>query len=95
MITPTNGRIMWYQPGNYLNGIVQHDASKPLPAMVCHVWGDHMVNLDVVDSNGTHHARTSVPIVQDGSPYTAGPSPYAQWMPYQVGQAAKHEAAKS
>lgn len=90
-IVPTNGRVMWFHPKGLL-GITQHDKSVPLAAIVCHVWGPHMVNLDVIDSSGTHHARTSVPIVQDGSPFTAGESPYAVWMPYQTQQAAKHEA---
>ena len=91
MIVPTNGRVMWYHPMGQPE-IVQHDVSKPLTAHVVHVWGDHMVNVVVLDSNGTAHPRTSVPIVQDGSPYTAGPSPYLEWMPYQKGQAAKHDA---
>lgn len=90
-IVPTNGRIMWYYPGNSLGEIIQHDRTKPLAAIVCHVWGDHMVNLDVIDSSGRHHSRTSVPIVQYESPYTAGESPYAVWMPYQVHQAIKHK----
>lgn len=94
-ITPTNGRIMWYHPGTFLGDIVQHDKSIGLTAIVCHVWSDHLVNLDVIDSNGNHHSRTSVPIVQDGSPYTVGPSPYAEWMPYQKGQAAKHDALQA
>lgn len=89
MITPTNGRIMWYHPMAQ-NDIAQHDGNVPLAAIVCQVWDDHMVNLVVIDSNGSHHARTYVPIAQDGSPYSAGPSPYAEWMPYQIGQAKKY-----
>ena len=94
MIRPTVGRVMWYHPGDYSDGIVQHDPAQPMAAHVCYVWGDHMVNLLVIDHSGGTHARTSVPIVQEGSPYSAGPLPYAEWMPYQKGQAAKHDAAE-
>lgn len=64
-----------------------------MAALVTWVWGDHMVNLVVFDSNGNPMGRTSVPVVQEGSPYTVGDSPYVEWMPYQIGQAKKNEAA--
>lgn len=95
MITPTIGRVMWYRPGEFLNGLTQHSADQPMTAHVCYVWSDNMVNLLVIDHAGMTQARTSVPIVQEGGPYTAGPSPYAEWMPYQKGQAAKHEAERA
>ena len=89
MITPTVGRIMWYWP------VKDQRGDQPLAAIVAHVWGNDMVNLCVFDQNGTPSSRTSVPIVQDGSPYIAGDSPYAEWMPYQKGQAAKTEALEA
>jgi len=46
----------------------------------------------IIPTNGEIHRRTSVPIVQDGSPFTAGDSVYCEWMEYQKGQARKHEA---
>ena len=95
MIKPTVGRVMWYRPGDYLIGLVEHDPAQPMTAHVCYVWNDNMVNLLVIDHAGNTQVRTSVPIVQDGSPYTAGPSPYAEWMPFQKGQAAKTEAAEA
>jgi hypothetical protein len=55
MITPSNGRIVWYTPariGGSDRGVDQHDPLKPLAAMVVHVWGDRMVNLVVFDSDG-------------------------------------------
>lgn len=92
MIKPTVGRVMWYRPGDNLQGgMTQHDPAQPMSAHVVFVWNDHMVNLLVIDHAGGIHARSSVPIVQDGSPWSAGPSPYAEWMPYQKGQAAKAE----
>lgn len=83
MITPTIGRVMWFHPGEFLNGMTQHSAHQAMTAHVCYVWNDNLVNLFVIDHAGVTWARTSVPIVQDGSPYTVGASPYAEWMPYQ------------
>jgi hypothetical protein len=52
-----------------------------------------MVNLNVWNADGhAQNGNTSVPVVQDGSPYTVGDSPYVEWMPFQVGQAKRHEA---
>jgi hypothetical protein len=93
MIKPTVGRVMWYHPGDYANDLdlVQYDKAQPMAAHVAYVWNDHMVNLLVIDHKGAAHQRKSVPIVQEGSPYTVGRSPYCEWMPYQKGQAAKAE----
>lgn len=88
MIKPTIGRVMWYWPQKSSRG------EQPLCALVCFVHGDDMVNLAVFEPDGGHRATTSVPVVQEGSRYTAGDSPYCEWMPYQLGQAAKTEAAK-
>lgn len=95
MITPTNGRIVWYTPSRKTAdydsdaAIAQHDPSKPLAAMVVHVWGDRMVNLVVFDSNGHHHTRTSVLLLQDDDAKPEG-GRFCSWMSYQIGQAAKH-----
>lgn len=89
MIKPTIGRVMWYWP------VKEQRQEQPQACLVTWVWGDNMVNLVVFDSVGVPHSRTSVPIVQDGSPYTAGDSPYVEWMPYQIGQAKKHEEEKA
>lgn len=96
MIQPSNGRIVWYTPArNDSDGpIAQHDKLVPLAAMVVHVWGDRMVNLVVFDSNGDQHARTSVTLLQDDDPKPEG-GRFCSWMPYQLGQAAKTEAAEA
>ncbi len=86
MIKPTIGRIMWYWPD------AQSRGEQPWAAIVTCVHGDNMVNLAVWDHEGNAKFKHSVPIVQDGSPYTVGDSPYVEWMPYQIGQAKKHEA---
>lgn len=83
MITPTIGRVVWYRPAS-------HDGDQPLCALVTYVHSDTMVNLAVFDPNGNPFAATSVPLRQDDDPAPAGS--YAEWMPYQKGQAAKAEA---
>ena len=91
MITPTNGRIVWYHPSHHDTKehhvpVIAH--SDTLAAIITHVWSDTCVNLTVFDSNGTPHGRTSVNLVQDGE---AQSGPYCEWMPFQKGQAAKTE----
>jgi hypothetical protein len=90
-ILPTVGRVVWFSPSRLTgDGRLAHiDGRKPLAAIVSHVFNDALVNLAVFDSNGTSHSRTSVPLVQEGE---AKPEHgyFCSWMPYQVGQAAKH-----
>jgi hypothetical protein len=89
MIKPSIGRIMWYWPEK------QYRGEQPWAAIVTYVHSDIMVNLATWNADGHPQPKTSVPIVQDGSPYTAGDSPYVEWMPYQIGQAKKHEGESS
>jgi hypothetical protein len=90
IIPITNGRVVYFVPNGYAN-IVQHDPKVPLTAHVCHVWNDYLVNLDVIDSTGTHHAVLSVEFIQPGEPKPEG-THFAHWMQYQIGQAQKYEA---
>ncbi len=85
MIMPTIGRIMWYWP------MKENRSKQPWAAIVTHVYGDNMVNLVAFSPYGAPYPVHSVPIVQDSSPHIAGDSHYAEWMPYQIGQAKKHE----
>lgn len=86
MIKPTNGRIVWFTDPT-------GPTLKQLAAIVTRVWGDRMVNLCVFDQNGIPFPRTSVPLLQnDDQP---GDTPYCEWMPFQKGQAAKHDAESS
>jgi hypothetical protein len=82
MIKPTVGRVVWY----YRHGKTQFDANEqPEAAMVAYVHSDTMVNLSVIDPNGAQYSKTSVFLYQgEGERPTGG---YAEWMPYQVGQA--------
>jgi hypothetical protein len=88
MISPTIGRKVWYFPSDddlSKFGMVKH-GDQAFDASVVYVWSDTCVNLVVRDHDGTQSVRTSVAINVDGA------SPHAEWMPYQIGQAAKHAA---
>lgn len=92
MIKPTIGRVVWYWPHPSEN-IVGNDGKQPLAAIVAHVHSDTMVNLAVFDANGIASNRTSVYLRQEGQDHPD--ASYAEWMPYQIGQAAKHAAAEN
>lgn len=81
MITPTVGRVVLFYP--------KAEMDQPYAATVAHVWSDRCVNLGYLDSNGNSGGATSVPLIQEGD--TKPDSFYCEWMPYQVGQAKKHE----
>jgi hypothetical protein len=89
MIHPTNGRVVLFRKGAN-DPITRHDPAQALTAMIVHVWDDRRVNLVVFDSNGHSHPRESVRLLQDDDAPPEGRS-YAEWMPYQKGQAAKTE----
>ncbi|UPK31796.1 hypothetical protein IVB18_26055 [Bradyrhizobium sp. 186] len=95
MIKPTVGRVVWFTPSinaHQTDPAFRHiDPAQPCAAMVTHVWGDRMVNLVTFDSNGAAFGKTSVVLLQDDD---AKPEYgyFCSWMPYQVGQAAKHSA---
>ena len=93
MIKPTVGRKVWYRhdkspvllgDNKYLQPSQISD--QPMDATVVYVWDDRMVNLHVMDHYGNVFNRTSVKLLQDDDaiPEKGG---YAEWMPYQQGQA--------
>ena len=86
IIQPTVGRVVWFTTG-VDHGFSKHD-SQPFAAIVTYVWNDRMVNLAAFDHNSVPLAFTSVTLVQENDPKPEGY--YAEWMPYQVGQAKKH-----
>lgn len=89
MIEPTNGRIVLFHPGPFFQGRVI-DKDEPLAAIVCHVFDSRTVNLTVFDHTGFPCQASSVQLLQDGDVPIG--EQYAEWMPYQKGQAAKTEA---
>lgn len=94
VIKPTIGRRVWYWPSAHDRGelmyppdstIRQSDQTQPCDAGIVYVHSDRMVNLTVADHNGVMHQRTSVILRQPGEKEPLGA--YAEWMPYQMGQA--------
>lgn len=89
MIKPTVGRVMWFWPD------VEDRGDQPLIALVAYVHTDDLVNLAVFDENGDClPGERRVPIVTEGSSHVADDGKYCEWMPYQLGQAARTEAAE-
>lgn len=98
MIAPTVGRKVWYRPTEFDKsgpGAMRVVGIQPLDATVIAVWSDRAVNLLVIDAAGTPFPKMSVTLLQEGDtpPAVAGGGGYAEWMPYQTGQAKKAEAA--
>ena len=96
-ITPTVGRVLHFVPtADYMVSRNQafNDPLQPLAAVIAYVHSDYMVNLTVWDQNGEQFSVCSVPLVQEGCDTIVG-SFYAQWMPFQKGQAAKVEYLQS
>ena len=92
MIAPTIGRVVWYRPSTWdinEDHMQVYDPNQPLDAHIVFVHSETLVNLVVFDHRGRSHVRSSVQINMGGIP-----APYAEWMPYQIGQAKKHEEEK-
>lgn len=93
LIPPTPGRVVWYYPSQHeidAKTITLIDPAKPLAATVAHVFDDRLVNLSIVDQVGAQFRRTSVQLLQEDDPVPhTSEGPYATWMPFQLGQAAK------
>lgn len=88
MIQPTIGRVVLVQrrPGST-------DFTQAEPALVSYVWNDRMINVGGFDHNGMPFSYTSLRLLQDDDEAPQGA--YAEWMPYQKGQAAKTEALEA
>jgi hypothetical protein len=81
VITPDVGRVLWYWRDSF--------DTQPFTATICYVWNNRRVNLAGFDYNGNPYKATSITLRQEGDPQPS--YPYAEWMPYQIGQAKKHE----
>lgn len=94
-IVPTVGRVVWYQPGA---GDLPRNGTDPLAAIVAAVMqprneGEpYTLVLSVLTRDGYPQARAGVLLIQEGQQAPKDGRPYCHWMPYQVGQAKKHEA---
>lgn len=99
MIKPTVGRKVWYRPqASDMMGPSPMISmpGEPLDATIVAVWGDRMVNVQVLDVYAKAFTKMSVQLLQEGDvpPTGADGKPlggYVEWTPYQNGQAKKHE----
>lgn len=96
IIKPTVGRVVWFHPSTVIGStdFSPPAAGQPLAAIVAAVLATGELNLTVFDAVGNPHSQTLVPLVQEGEDVPAN-GYYAEWMPYQKGQAAKTEALES
>ena len=91
VISPAPGRVVWYTPTPH-DGIATLNG-QPLAAIVAGVHDDQLVNLAIFDAYGNTQQRSNVRLVQPGD---AVPDfAHATWMPFQIGQAAKHQAVET
>lgn len=86
IIPPTVGRVVWVRHAEHPSD------EQPEAAIVAYVHGDRCINVAGFDHNGAPFSKTSVTLCQEGDPRPTG-SIYAEWMPYQLGQAKKHADA--
>lgn len=77
MIKPTIGRVVWYKDSSI--------SDQMMPALICYVWNDGMVNLAVHNGNGESFSKTSVPLFHGDAGNC--PESVCCWMPYQKQQA--------
>ena len=82
MIKPTVGRVVWYWGPQSLELVFQ-----PQAAIIAWVHSDELVNLAVFDAFGQSSGRTSVLLYQGDGQRPEGEK--CEWMPYQLGQAAR------
>lgn len=83
MIKPTIGRIVLVRSVGSLD-------EQPFAGIITYVHSNEVLNLSVFDATGIPHPRTFVPLVQEGDDRPEQGF-FAEWMPYQIEQAKKHE----
>lgn len=91
MIKPTVGRVVLVRPGINFPGFIAPGEDQRLAAMVAYVHDDRLINVGGVDSQGLPFQLTSLMLLQPGDAPPIPGIPFAEWMPYQVGQAAKND----
>ena len=77
MIAPTIGRIVEFYPA--LASQYALSAGLPHAAIVAAVLNDRLVNLMVIDTNGTPFGRTRVALLQDGDKPMGTGVDHAAW----------------
>ena len=94
MIKPTVGRVVLFTPGKAADK--RTDKRQPLAAIIACVHSDRSVNLTVFEQSGAASMAgyINVPLLQDDDE-ARETGFYAEWMPYQKGQAARTEELES
>jgi hypothetical protein len=87
MIKPTVGRVVLF----WRDLERRVDGEQPEAAMVTFVHDDRLVNLVVHSHDGESWGQTHVQLLQDDDAPPAR-NHFAEWMPWQLGQAKRHEA---
>lgn len=88
-IKPTVGRVVLYIPQKHEGFTVLDD--QPCAATIAHVDENGVFcNLTVHDHIGVVHSLRNIPLVQGTIDKPTGGG-YCEWMPYQIGQAAKSD----
>lgn len=85
MIKPTVGRIVWVHRNHSL------DKAQPEAALIVGVNSDTSINVHGWNKFGGTFVLLDLLLRQDEMGFDIPPWPYAEWMPYQKGQAAKTE----
>jgi hypothetical protein len=104
-IQPTVGRVVLVRNAHLMDPSFQpYNRALMLPtgvalaATICYVHSEKLVNLQVSDVNGVPFGLTSVELEQQeldrADPDADAHRCYCHWMPYQLGQAARTEAAE-
>lgn len=88
MIKPTIGRVVLVHRPNMTN-----DPSQPEAALVAYVWNDRLINVGGFTHGGSPFYAASLQLLQDDDPKPEDGTAYAEWMPFQKGQAKAQEAA--
>lgn len=100
MIKPTVGRVVWVRnrvPSDYGRRPGQIDKAQPEVGFIVYVHSDTCVNVAGFDRNGEHFAITSLVLRQLEDDHVSDEHwtiTHAEWMPYQMGQAARTEQAE-
>lgn len=95
VISPTVGRVVWVRCCALLfiaddgGPVNQWDPSQPFRANVDFVVSDRQINVSGADHVGRPFRIVGLTLLQEGDAIPPS-GPYAQWMPYQQGQAKKH-----
>jgi hypothetical protein len=91
MIKPTIGRKVWFYPNQQEDKGFRLEEHQPCDATIVYVHDERTVNAVVLSHEGIAVIMFKLKLLQDDDPIPPRTERYLTWMPYQIGQAAKHE----